>query len=110
MTIVAEAGDDMKMDMEYGLASRTAIILNNVNTVGIQGGCLRASHNLGDFHDFAQEFNRRRHQGVLMRFGDDQHMAMNNRRNIHERQDFIGLNNFVGRDIPGDNPAKQATI
>ena len=107
-SISGAAGDDMKMEMFDELAGTAAVVVEDIVTLGIDGG----DNGPGDFAEgpgqSLGEFGGTLIKTIIMLFRDDKAVSLADGSNIKKRQDQFILIYFTTRDITLYNPAEDA--
>src|SRR6266508_887105 len=97
--VALPARDEMDVVVKDHLAGRGAVVLDDVETVGLERGTNRDRHALDGVRDRDQRLRREREQVGLLGLADDQRMAARGRVDIHERQCLLILVDLPRGDL-----------
>ena len=107
-SVSGAAGDDVKMEVFDELAGTAAVVVEDIVTLGIDGG----DNGPGDFAEGSSqsrgEFGGTLIKTIIMLFRDDKAVSLADGSNIKKRQDLLILIYFTTRDITLYNPAEDA--
>ena len=83
-----EPGDDVDVQVEYVLASGSAVLLDYAYAVGAGGFFCSSGYSLGDLVNLSQQFFRRVEDVFVMLFRDDKRVPFTCGSDIHEGEDL----------------------
>ena len=106
----ARSRNQVHVVVKYGLASGSAVYLENGNAVGGKNRAQSESHRFRYSNDPLQWEHWGLKQVLPMRFGNYQGVAFCGREEVHENHGVVVFPHLVGSRRAGDNLAKNAAV